>query len=205
MLGDEIPKKVSMVFIRPALTVEPPPILRGDGVVLRPPVQSDYQAWADLRGASRPELTGFEPRWAEDELSRAAFRARLKRYQQDARTDAGYAFFVFDAGARRLVGGMTLSTVRRGVAQAATVGYWIGTAETGRGLATAALGRLLRHAFDDLGLHRVEAACMPRNLASLRVLGKCGFEREGLGRRYLRIDGRWEDHILLARVGGDDG
>lgn len=193
-----------MVFIRPALAVEPQPILRGDGVVLRPPAQGDYQAWADLRGASRAELTGFEPRWADDELSRAAFRARLKRYQQDARTDAGYAFFVLDQGTRRLVGGMTLSAIRRGVAQAAVVGYWIGTAETGRGLATAALGRLLRHAFDDLGLHRVEAACMPRNAASLRVLGKCGFEREGLARGYLKIDGCWEDHVLLARIAGDD-
>ena len=193
-----------MVFVRPALVYEPHPVLRGRGVVLRPPQPADHQAWAALREASRAELTPWEPRWSPDELSRASFKARLKRYQSEARNDTGYAFFVLDSADGRMIGAITLTSIRRGVAQAGMVGYWIGTAHTGRGAATAALTRLVRHAFDDLGLHRIEAACMPANTPSLRVLEKAGFEREGLGRRYLKIEGRWQDHVLLACVAGDD-
>lgn len=192
-----------MVFVRPALAAEPQPLLRGQGVALRAPMPADFAPWADLRGASRAQLTPFEPVWAADELSRPAFRDRLRRYQNDARNDLGYAFLILELPSQMIAGGITLSSIRRGVAQAATVGYWVGAGYTGRGIATAALQRVLRHAFEDLGLHRVEAACMPRNAASLRVLEKAGFEREGLGRQYLKIAGLWEDHILLARVAED--
>lgn len=187
-----------MVFIRPALSSEPHPLLRGEGVDLRPPIVADYDAWADLRRISRPMLTPYEPEWMDDELSRASFRVRLKRYQQDARHDQGYAFFVLRQADGALVGGMNLSIVRRGVSQAAYVGYWIGQPFTGRGHASAALRRLIDHAFADLGLHRLEAACMPGNGPSLRVLEKAGFRREGVARRYLKINGTWEDHVLLA-------
>lgn len=189
-----------MVFIRPALGSDPHPMLRGERVYLRPPVASDYDQWAALRAASRAHLTPFEPQWAGDELSRSSFRLRLKRYHQDARNDLGYAFFILDASAHVLVGGITLSVVRRGISQAAYAGYWTGQAFTGRGHATEALELVVAYAFGGLGLHRVEAVCMPRNLASMRVLEKVGFQREGLARRCLKINGTWEDHALLALV-----
>jgi [ribosomal protein S5]-alanine N-acetyltransferase len=192
-----------MLFTRPAPTAESQPILLGHGVMLRAPVPPDYEAWARLREASREHLTPFEPMWAEEELSRNSFHYRLKRYQYEARNDLGYSFLVLSRDGRQLVGGISLAIVRRGASQSASVGYWIGAPHTGRGHASASLACLCRYAFNDLSLHRLEAASMPRNAASLRVLEKNGFEREGLARRFLKINGAWEDHVLLARIGGD--
>lgn len=192
-----------MAFIRPALATEPQPVLRGEGVVLRPPMAVDFDAWRRLRDVSRASLTPWEPEWTPDELSRASFRTRLKRYQQDARLDLGYAFFVLRSDDLSLMGAMSLSLVRRGVSQAAFVGYWIGDEFTRRGHASAALRRLIRFAFVELELHRLEAACMPTNRASLRVLEKTGFAREGCARKYLKINGVWEDHIMLGLLSED--
>lgn len=190
--------------MRPALISEPHPVLRGDGVLLRAPQPQDHAAWADLRLESRNELAPWEPLWSDDELSKHAWRQRIKRWYNDARNDTGYAFFVIEPAGAQLLGAITLGNVRRGAAQTATVGYWIGTRFTGCGIATAAVSCLARHAFEDLDLNRLEAACMPANAASLRVLEKAQFQREGLARKYLRIAGHWRDHVLLGRVRGDD-
>ena len=99
----------------------------------------------------------------------------------------GYAFFLFQEADDTLLGGLTLSNVRRGVTQAAAVGYWVGNPYAGRGYMTRALAGAVRFAFDELKLHRVEAACMPNNLASIRVLERNRFQREGLARRYLNF------------------
>lgn len=166
--------------------------------MLRPPRPADYADWASLRAVSRAHLVPFEPRWADDELSRPAFRDRLRRYQLDARNGTSFAFFVMSGDGGKLLGGITLANIRRGAAQAASVGYWIGAPVTRQGFASAALGEAVRFAFEDLRLNRVEAACLPHNDASLRTLARNGFAREGLARRYLRIDGTWQDHVLLG-------
>ena len=184
---------------RPAIDLE----LQGRDVSLRAPAMGDYSAWAELRALSRSELEPFEPSWTKDELSRAAFRHRLKHYNREIAQDAGYAFFAFDAAAENLVGAVTLSNVRRGVAQAASVGYWMGTPHSGQGLMTKALRLLAPFAFRTLHLHRLEAGCVPANLASVRVLEKSGFSREGIARKYLRINGVWQDHQLFARLSED--
>jgi ribosomal-protein-alanine N-acetyltransferase len=172
--------------------------LRAARTVLEPPAERHYAEWARLREASRGHLVPYEPRWSDDELSRRAWRRRLVRYRRDRRQGTGEAYLVVRSADGALVGGVTLSNVRRGVTQSASVGYWIGLPYVRQGYASEALATVLAHGFETMGLHRVEAACMPRNLASVGVLEKAGFRREGLARRYLRIDGRWEDHILLA-------
>ena len=174
--------------------------LQGQGVSLRAPQMADYEAWAELRAASRAELVPYEPVWSRDELSRSAYRHRLKHYAREGAQDLGYAFFIFDAAGNQLLGSVTLSNVRRGVAQAATIGYWIGTPAAGRGAMTEALCLLAPFAFRALQLHRLEAGCVPANQASVRVLEKSGFTQEGLARRYLRINGTWQDHLLFARL-----
>jgi ribosomal-protein-alanine N-acetyltransferase len=179
------------------------PAIPGAGVVLRTPQMADFEAWAELRAQSREFLTPWEPTWPADELSRTAFRRRLRRYARDLREDLTYPFFVFRAGDDVLLGGLTLSHVRRGVAQSAALGYWMGQPYAGRGHMSAAVAALVPFAFQALRLHRVEAACVPTNQPSIRLLEKNGFEREGYARRYLCINGIWADHYLYARVRQD--
>lgn len=163
----------------------------------------DYPAWAELRASSRDFLVPWEPLWAPDELSRASFRRRIRHYMRDLREDVGYALFVFDAGTSDLVGGLTLCNVRRGVTQSCTLGYWVGAEFANRGYMTAAVQAVVPFVFDSLELHRLEAACLPDNTASTRLLERVGFKREGLARRYLRINGVWQDHVLYALLDSD--
>jgi [ribosomal protein S5]-alanine N-acetyltransferase len=179
--------------------LQPPPIrLEGDRTLLRPPQIRDWSAWAKVREESRAFLEPWEPSWPADSLSRAAFQRRLRRTAQEWRDDDGYGFLIFERQEGRLAGGITLSNVRRGVAQMGTVGYWIGARHARRGLTSEATALLLDFAFGQLGLHRVEAACLPHNGASIGLLNKVGFRHEGLARGYLRIDGAWRDHLLYA-------
>lgn len=192
-----------MAFLRTPTTHEAGPIIDGDGLWLRPPVYTDYAAWADIRARSRGHLTPFEPLWGDEELARTSFRRRVRHYQREMRNDQGYAFFIFlndeeMDGEDKLAGGITLSNLRRGVTQAITLGYWIGEPFAGQGIMSKAVKAVLPFIFDGLRLHRVEAACLQHNLPSIRVLESNGFKYEGLARKYLKIDGKWQDHLLYA-------
>jgi len=179
------------------------PVLQGDGVSLRYPQMSDFPQWAKLRGESREFLAPWEPTWTADELSRGAFRRRLRRYQREIRDDLAYPFLVFRKSDNTLLGGCTLSNVRRGVTQSAALGYWIGARYARHGHMYAALSAMLPFVFHILGLHRLEAACIPENEPSRRLLLKIGFREEGRALRYLQIDGEWRDHILFALLEDD--
>lgn len=187
-----------MAFLRPSLVPDASPVLRGSSVYLRTPVSADYGAWAELRSASRTHLAPFEPTWARDELTRGAFRRRLRHYQREQREDLGIAFLIFRQSDHVLVGGLTISNIRRGVTQAAALGYWTGRPHAGHGYMTEAVELVAAYAFGELRLHRLEAACLPHNVASIQVLERNGFRQEGLARRYLRINGEWRDHLLYA-------
>jgi ribosomal-protein-alanine N-acetyltransferase len=192
-----------MALFRAVNASDPPPSVRGNGVLLRTPQISDYSRWAALREASRDFLTPWEPTWPLDDLTRGAFRLRLKRYAEDLRTDLAYPFFVFRAEDNELVGGVTLGNIRRGCAQSGSLGYWMGVPFARRGLMSEAVSALVPFAFDSLRLHRVEAACLENNAASIRLLQKTGFQREGFARQYLCINGIWQDHLLFARLASD--
>ncbi|MCG8560305.1 MAG: GNAT family N-acetyltransferase [Hyphomicrobiales bacterium] len=192
-----------MAFLRSVTTPETGPVVYGDGVVLRPPQMTDYPAWAELRALSREFLTPWEPAWTSNELTRASFRRRLRHYAKELREDLGYAFFLLRSEDESLLGGLTLSNVRRGVTQACTLGYWVGAPYARQGCMSAAVKATVPFVFDTLRLHRLEAACLPHNTASVRLLERCGFQREGLARRYLRINGVWQDHLLFALLDDD--
>jgi ribosomal-protein-alanine N-acetyltransferase len=179
------------------------PALKGENVMLRAPLLGDYREWSTLRGESRAFLEPWEPRWSPDELERTAWRHRINRYREDHAQMSAIAFFIFERRSGALVGGITLGNIRHGVSQSGHVGYWIGERHAGRGLMTDAVCTLTRFAFDTLRLHRIEAACIPDNVRSIRVLEKAGFRREGLLRSYLRINGSWQDHYLYARIADD--
>jgi [ribosomal protein S5]-alanine N-acetyltransferase len=179
---------------------DPPvrPLIRTRNLILRAPLASDYSAWASLRMESRDFLTPWEPVWTEDDLTRASFRLRVKRAAREIATDEAYSLFILDARSETLLGGLTLGLVRRGVAQACTLGYWMGQRHAGKGHMTEAVRGALEFAFSELALHRVEAACLPNNEPSRRLLERVGFTREGEARGYLRINGVWADHLLYG-------
>ena len=189
-----------MAFFRTINFADPTPSVMGEGVMLRTPQATDHAEWAALRERSRDFLTPWEPTWPADDLSRGAFRRRIRRYTEDLRSDQSYAFLIFRSTDGRLVGGLTLANVRRGVAQAGSLGYWMGLPYIRHGHMTAAVRAVIPFAFGTLRLHRLEAACIPTNTASIRLLENTGFIREGYAREYLCINGVWQDHLLYGRL-----
>jgi ribosomal-protein-alanine N-acetyltransferase len=192
-----------MAFFRTVSMSDMMPAISGERIVLRVPQASDFAEWAALRAASREFLTPWEPTWPADDLTRTSFRRRIKRYSEDQRSDLAYAFFVLRKSDNVLVGGLTLANIRRGCAQAGSLGYWMGAPYARQGYMTAAVSAVIPFAFGTLRLHRVEAACIPGNMASVKLLEKTGFKREGIARQYLCIDGIWQDHLLYARLKDD--
>lgn len=174
--------------------------LRGRGIMLRLPQMRDYQSWYDLRRASQDFLRPFEPRWTELDLTRRVYALRVRRAAEEAAEGSDYTFFVFleENDRQTLVGGITLSNIRRRAAQFVNLGYWMGQSYAGKGLMTEAVHVTLPFVFENLALHRINAAFLPGNMPSRRVLEKNGFAEEGYAKHYLQINGRWEDHVLMG-------
>ena len=192
-----------MAFLRSVSAPEAGPVVYGENVYLRVPQIQDHPAWAELRARSREFLTPWEPTWTASELTKVSFRRRLKHYARDLREDMGYAFFLYRNSDDMLLGGVTLSNVRRGVTQACTLGYWVGAPHAQQGFMTAGVTAAIPFVFDSLRLHRLEAACLQKNTASRRLLERTGFNQEGVARSYLKINGVWQDHLLYALVEDD--
>lgn len=168
--------------------------------MLRLPQMRDYEQWHSLRRASQDFLRPFEPRWTELDLARSVYTSRVRRSRQEAEEGTDYTFFMFRvaAGGPELVGGITLSNIRRRAAQFVSLGYWMGQSHASKGLMTEGVGLVLPFVFETLDLHRIHAAFLPTNMASRRVLEKNGFLEEGFAKNYLQINGRWEDHVLMG-------
>ncbi len=148
--------------------------------------------------ANREFLRPFEPSRPDWFFTLPGIRGELERADTDRAGDAMYAFGIWEGAAATLVGRIALSNIVRGAWQNATLGYFVGEAWGGRGYATEAVRQTVAFAFDRAGLHRVQAAVMPRNIRSIRVVEKNGFALEGLAKRYLQIDGKWEDHLIYS-------
>ncbi len=177
----------------------------GEKTYFRAPIVEDFAAWSALRQSSRDFLEKWEPTWQPDEFLKSAFRQRIRIYNARARDDVAYAFFLFEKKTEKLVGGLTLSHVRRGVSQSASLGYWIGEPFVRQGFMSDAIGTILRVSGTHFGLHRIEAACLPHNEPSRLLLMKCGFEQEGYAKAYVKIAGNWEDHLLFAKLTSFNG
>lgn len=177
--------------------------LSGRRVYLRPPLDRDWREWCALRTRSRAFLEPWEPTWPHDALSRQGFERRLDYYRRLARQGSGLALHVFRRDDDALLGGLTINNIRRGIVQSCNVGYWIGADYARCGYMTEALTATTAYVFDRLGLHRLEAACLPDNDPSHGLLRKLGFEEEGVARAYLKINGAWRDHVLFALIAED--
>lgn len=167
-------------------------------IFLRHPRVSDYSAWRDLREASRAHLTRWEPDWLEEEATLAAFKKRIKSYEQAAKRRVAAPYFMFRRSDDRLIGGVSLINIVRGASLSAGIGYWIGADYVRRGHTRNGVRALLGFAFNELGLNRIEAACQPSNTPSRGLLASMGFREEGYAHEYLFINGAWRDHIIYA-------
>ncbi len=192
-----------MAFLRSALVFDNAPVVQGQNLILRMPHLNDYAEWSELRAISQEHLRPWEPEWSLNELSSDSFRRRLRHYHKDWREQQGYAFFIIDAQSNAIVGGLTLSNIRRGITQAVSIGYWTGLPYIRQGYMTRAVGLAADFVFRTLDLHRLEAACLEINKASIGVLRNNGFLREGVARKYLKINGKWQDHALFALLDED--
>ncbi|MGD9657071.1 MAG: GNAT family N-acetyltransferase [Methylocystis sp.] len=177
--------------------------IKGEGLYLRASEMRDYVEWAELREKSRSFLTPWEPLWPIDDLTRASFRYRVRRHAEEMARDEAYSFFIFRDEDDALMGGLSFGHVRRGVSQAATLGYWMGEPYAGKGHMTRAVRAACAYAFEKRGFHRIEAACLPTNEPSKRLLERIGFKQEGYARSYLNINGQWRDHLLYALLESD--
>jgi ribosomal-protein-alanine N-acetyltransferase len=174
--------------------------LKGRRVLLRPLFEDDFAQWQEVRRRCRDWLVQWEPRppmGSSDAVEdRRAFAARCGGRERERQLGSGYGFGIFVEG--RLGGEINLSSIQRGPFQNAYVGYWVDEALAGQGYAPEALVVVLRFAFEELDLHRLQISIIPRNTASRRVADKLELRNEGVAERYLQIDGRWEDHVRYA-------
>ncbi|MEP1200620.1 GNAT family N-acetyltransferase [Tateyamaria sp.] len=167
---------------------------------LRPPSHSDFRPWTSLRVASADHLIPWEPSWANDHLTRKAFTNRVYWAQRSVSAGTALPLFLFRRKDDALMGAITLDNIRRGPAQAGTLGYWTGVNYARQGYMREAILAVVHHAFTRLDLSRIEAACLPENAASRALLETCGFKYEGVAQSYLQIDGRWRTHVLYASL-----
>lgn len=167
-------------------------------LILRLPQQSDFSAWTSLRSNSREFLTPWEPTWASDHLTRKAFSNRVYWAQRSVRSGSGVPLFLFDREDGNLLGAITLDNIVRGPSQSGTLGYWIGKTFARQGYMREAILGVVQYSFETLDLSRIQAACLPENVASRGALEKCGFKYEGVAQSYLQINGRWRNHVVYA-------
>jgi ribosomal-protein-alanine N-acetyltransferase len=172
-------------------------------LTLRPPAHGDFREWAALREDSQGYLTPWEPSWAQDHLTRKSFTNRVYWAQRSVTGGTAMPLFLFRRSDQVLLGAITLDNIRRGPAQAGTLGYWTGQKFARQGYMREAIGAVVHHAFTKLDLSRIEAACLPENVASRGLLESSGFKYEGVAQSYLQINGRWRTHVLYAALRSD--
>ncbi|MCB5410133.1 GNAT family N-acetyltransferase [Pseudogemmobacter faecipullorum] len=170
---------------------------------LRLPVHDDWRQWSGLREASAAFLTPWEPVWSENHLSRRNFTSRVYWARRAEAQGTALPLMLIRREDQALIGAITLDNIRRGPAQAGTVGYWIGAPYARQGYMREALQALVNYAFQRMDLSRIEAACLPENSASRGVLEKSGFKYEGVAQAYLQINGRWRNHVLYSCLRAD--
>ncbi len=174
-----------------------------DRLTLRAPAHADFHAWVALRQDNRDFLERWDPIWAADHLTRKSFTNRVYWAQRSVTSETAYPLFLVRRSDHVLLGAITLDNIRRGPAQAGTIGYWMGQAHTRQGYMAEAIRGVVHHAFSKLELSRIEAACLPENEASRGLLEHCGFKYEGVAQSYLQIAGRWRTHVLYAALRND--
>lgn len=177
--------------------------LETERLTLRLPQHADFREWAQLRDENSEFLAPWDPIRAADHLTRQSFTNRVYWSHRSESSGSAYPLFLTRRADGRILGGLTLDNIRRGPAQAGTMGYWIGQDYARNGYMREAVGALVHYACTTLDLSRIEAACLAENAPSRGLLEKSGFKYEGVAQSYLQIAGRWRNHVLYAYLRGD--
>ncbi|MEM0977737.1 MAG: GNAT family protein [Pseudomonadota bacterium] len=178
-------------------------VIASDRLLLRLPEISDHLDWVALRRDGADQLQGCEPAWAPDHFSKSAFRNRVKWAQKSFENDRAVPLFIERQQDGVLIGAVTLDNVRKGPNRSTEIGYWVGRAFQRQGYMNEAIEAVKHYAFNQMTISRVEAACLPDNIASRNLLEKCGFHYEGVAKAYLEIGGLWQDHVIYAALRAD--
>ena len=174
--------------------------ITGRKVILRPPQYSDWKAWADERKKNKLYLQPWEPLWSINELERSSFVKRVRMFERLSHNDQAYSFLIYKSDNEDFIGEVNISNVQRGIIQSCTIGYWIAKDCEGKGMMSESLELVKEFIFNELKLHRIEAACLPHNIPSLKLLLKNGFIKEGTARKLLKINDKWQDHTVLSFI-----
>jgi len=173
---------------------------QGKNVFLRPPEYKDWQEWSHLRKENMSYLKPWEPTWNIHELERSHFVKRVRFFEKLSINDEAYSFLIFEKTHLQLIGEININNVQRGVVQSCSIGYWISENKMGLGLMSEAISLIKQFTFDELELHRIEAACLQKNQRSINTLKKNHFNIEGVAKKYLKINDKWQDHVLLSCI-----
>ena len=176
------------------------PELEGFRIRLKSPELQDYPAWVTVRRNNAAFLKPYEPKWADDALSKDFFIRRLQKQDNELKAGRGVYFLIHHKADRKIIGGINLNDVRYGAARHASLGYWLDEAYQGQGYMSEAARLSIKYAFDVLKLRRLNAACLPDNDRSINLLLKLGFIEEGYAKAYLQINGTWQDHRLFGLI-----
>lgn len=174
-------------------------LLCNDTLKLEHPRLEHFNQWREVRIKNQSFLKPWEPKWAIDALSKKAFEARVNQVKSGARLKSGFSYLLTHKEAG-IIGGIGLHNIRFGAALTGTIGYWLSQEHNGKGYMHAALDRICQFGFHTQKLVRLESACLQQNHRSVKLLESCGFINEGIGKSYLEIDGKRQDHILFSKI-----
>ena len=174
--------------------------LKGKKVILKKPKKENWNEWAQLRQKSRNFLQPWEPKWPKDFLTKESFNNFIAMVEASLKNKTSYNFFIFHKKNYNLMGGISLTNHKSEGYKSITIGYWMGEEFAGQGYMRDTLSATCDFCFFNLRLNRIEAACLPKNITSKKLLLNVGFEVEGYAKKYLNINGKLEDHLLLARI-----
>lgn len=180
-------------------------MLNNGSIILRTSGEMTGAAVAEFYVRNREFLAPFEA-VHEPEFYTAAYQQTvLDREVRDMQEKRGYHFYIFESNApERMIGIIRISSIVWGAFRSCFMGYKMDRDYVNRGYMTMAVSAVTRYAFTEIGLHRIEANVMPWNVGSLRVLEKCGYQKEGVSRKYLKINGKWEDHVHMVKLNDDE-
>jgi ribosomal-protein-alanine N-acetyltransferase len=178
--------------------------LTGENIYLRFIELSDAGDLLNLNMKNRDFFKQFLTTRNDDYYTLEGQESRISNTIKGRENDEMYSFGVFLKDSDKLIGSIALSEVLRGAIQGCFVGYYLGQEHNGKGYMTEAVKLITKYAFEELKLHRIEAGVMPHNMASMKVLEKAGYVKEGISRKNVKINGEWRDHQVLAIINEND-